>query len=51
MTRCAVCGRYEDDDLLLEVIFMEGTTYPDYWQHTYDCLREDDDEDGEVEEP
>ncbi len=30
--RCAICGTY-DDAANMELIFMEGTTYPDYWQH------------------
>jgi|HubBroStandDraft_4_1064222.scaffolds.fasta_scaffold383777_2 hypothetical protein len=39
--RCANCGAY-DDPANMELIFQEGSTYPDYWQHKYDCTDEDD---------
>jgi len=37
---CAICG-VVDDPANFDLIFQEGSTYPDYWQCKDDCERHD----------
>jgi len=48
LVRCAICGVL-DDPANMDLIFQEGTTYPDHWQCKDPC--DDPDYDDLPEEP